>query len=61
MINQPVVKLGIVGVSRDCFPVSLTKARMKALMEEVHKAKLPEVYDCPVTIENEKDTLKALD
>ena len=30
-------------------------------MEEVHKAKLPEVYDCPVTIENEKDTLKALD
>ena len=61
MINQPVVKLGIVGVSRDCFPISLTKARMKALMEEVRKAKLPEVYDCPVTIENEKDTLKALD
>ena len=46
MINQPVVKLGIVGVSRDCFPASLTKARLAALMAEVKKAALPEVYDC---------------
>ena len=60
MINQPIVKLGIIGVSRDCFPISLTQARVAALMAEVKKAGLPEVYDCPVTIENEKDTLKAL-
>ncbi len=61
MINQPVVKLGIVGVSRDCFPASLTKARLAALMAEVKKAALPEVYDCPVVIENEVDAMKALD
>ena len=60
MINQPVVKLGIVGVSRDCFPITLTQARLAALMTEVRKANLPEVYDCPVTIENENDTMKAL-
>ena len=60
MINQPIVKLGIIGVSRDCFPISLTQARVAALMAEVKKAGLPEVYECPVTIENEKDTLKAL-
>jgi len=61
MINQPVVKLGIVGVSRDCFPIALTQARVAALMAEVKKAGLPEVYDCPVTIENEVDAMKALD
>ncbi len=60
MINQPVVKLGIVGVSRDCFPIALTQARVAALMAEVKKAGLPEVYDCPVTIENEVDAMKAL-
>ena len=60
MINQPIVKLGIVGVSRDCFPVTLTKARLAALMDEVRKAALPEVYDCPVIIENEVDTMNAL-
>ena len=61
MINQPSVKLGIVGVSRDCFPASLTKARLAALMAEVKKAALPEVYDCPVVIENEIDTMNALE
>lgn len=61
MMNQPKVKLGIVGVSRDCFPITLTRARLAAVMEEVKKAGLSEVYDCPVTIENEFDTMKALD
>lgn len=60
-MNQPKVKLGIVGVSRDCFPITLTRARLAAVMEEVKKAGLSEVYDCPVTIENEFDTMKALD
>ncbi len=61
MINQPVVKLGIVGVSRDCFPIELTRTRLAALMAEVKKAELPEVHDCPVIIENEVDAMKALD
>lgn len=61
MINQPAVKLGIVGVSRDCFPASLTRKRLAALMAEVKKAKFKGVVACPVTIENENDSLKALD
>ena len=61
MINQPTVKLGIVGVSRDCFPITLTRSRLAALMDEVKKSALPEVYDCPVVIEGEQDALKALD
>ena len=60
MINQPKVKLAVVGVSRDCFPASLTKKRVAAVMAEVKKAKLA-VVDCPVTIENEKDAMAALE
>ena len=60
MINQPKVKLAIVGVSRDCFPASLTKKRVAAVMAEANKAKL-DVVDCPVTIENEADAMKALE
>ena len=60
MINMPQIKLAVVGVSRDCFPASLTQKRLAALMAEVKKAKLPNVVACPVTIENENDTLKAL-
>ena len=59
MINQPKVKLAVVGVSRDCFPASLTKTRVAAVMAEAKKAKLA-VVDCPVTIENEIDAMKAL-
>ena len=40
MINQPKVKLALVGVSRDCFPASLTKKRVAAVMAEAKKAKL---------------------
>ena len=60
MINQPKVKLALVGVSRDCFPASLTKKRVAAVMAEAKKAKLA-VVDCPVTIENEIDAMKALE
>ena len=33
MINMPEVKIGIVAVSRDCFPESLSVNRRKALVE----------------------------
>ena len=59
MLNQAVVKLAVVGVSRDCFPASLTKKRVAAVMAEAKKAKV-DVVDCPVTIENEVDAMKAL-
>ncbi|MBO7720777.1 MAG: fucose isomerase [Kiritimatiellae bacterium] len=59
--NQPEIKLGVVGVSRDCFPVELTRRRLAALMAAVKKAGVAGVVDCPVTIENECDAMKALD
>lgn len=59
MKNVPVVKLGIVSVSRDCFPMSLSETRRKAVVKE-YSAKYGEIYDCPVCIENEKHMMAAL-
>lgn len=57
MNNIPVVKLGIVAVSRDCFPMALSERR-KAAIVEAYKG---EIFDCPTIIETEKDMVKALD
>ena len=59
MKNIPTVKLGIVAVSRDCFPMTLSEGRRNAIVKEYSKT--GEIYECPVCIENEKDMLKALD
>ena len=57
MNNIPEVKLGIIAVSRDCFPIGLSISRREAI-KAAYKGDL---YECPVTVENEKDMLKALD
>lgn len=51
MINLPKIKIGIVAVSRDCFPESLSANRRKALAE-AYKAeyKAEDIYECPITI-----------
>ena len=59
MKNIPTVKLGIVAVSRDCFPMTLSEGRRSAIVKEY--SKIGEIYECPVCIENEKDMLKALE
>ena len=51
MNNIPVVKLGLIAVSRDCFPIQLSEKR-RAAIKETYKG---ELYECPVTVENEKD------
>ncbi len=56
MTNIPVVKLGIIAVSRDCFPIQLSKTRRANIM----KAYKGDLYECPVTVENEKDMLEAV-
>ena len=38
MQNLPQIKIGIVAVSRDCFPESLSVNRRKALVEAYAKA-----------------------
>ena len=57
MKNVPEVKLGIIAVSRDCFPIGLSKARRAAIVKAYGKG----LYECPVTVENENDALKALE
>lgn len=59
LINAPEVKLAIVGVSRDCFPIELTRTRLQALGKACDKIGLS-VYLCQTIIENEQDTLAAL-
>ena len=51
MNNKPEIKIGIVAVSRDCFPESLSVNRRKALVE-AYKNKYDEadIYECPVCI-----------
>ena len=56
MQNIPEVKLGIVAVSRDCFPIALSEQRRKNIVN----AYQGELYECPVTVENELDMQKAV-
>ena len=60
MRNIPDVKLGIVAVSRDCFPVSLSVSRRRAVVAACKAAGL-EIFEAQTAVENEKDALKALD
>jgi L-fucose isomerase-like protein len=57
--NTPEVKLAIVGVSRDCFPIQLTQKRLAVLVDACKKIGM-DVFACRTIIENEKDTLAAL-
>jgi L-fucose isomerase-like protein len=58
LTNIPEVKIGIVGVSRDCFPASLTEKRLGALMAALKPTGLDAVA-CSVIVENENDAVAA--
>ena len=58
MQNIPEVKLGLVAVSRDCFPIALSEKR-RANIAACKEKGLP-VYECPVAVENEQDMLRAV-
>lgn len=60
--NIPQIKLGIVAVSRDCFPESLSVERRRALVKALNE-KYPNdnIYECPICIvESEIHMLNAL-
>jgi L-fucose isomerase-like protein len=58
LLNTPEIKLGIVGVSRDCFPAALTKKRLGDLMVALKKLNI-NAEECSVVIENENDAVAA--
>ena len=63
MKNIPTIKVGIVAVSRDCFPESLSVNRRAALVA-AYRAKYDaaDIYECPVCIvESEVQMMQALD
>ena len=62
MNNLPKIKIGVVGVSRDCFPAELTIRRRKAVCDAyAKKYDAADIYECPVTIiESEIDMKNAL-
>ena len=57
--NIPNVKCGIISVSRDCFIISLSENRRKAIVESYSK-KYGDLYEVKKTIENECDMLEAV-
>ena len=63
MINIPKIKAGIVAVSRDCFPESLSVNRRAALVAAYEKKYgKGAVYECPVCIvESEVQAMQALE
>ena len=63
MNNMPELKIGVVAVSRDCFPESLSVNRRKALVEAyAKKYDAADIYECPICIvESEIHMVQALE
>lgn len=61
--NKPKIKIGIVAVSRDCFPEPLSVNRRKALVEAyTKKYGADDIYECPICIvESEIHMVQALE
>ena len=62
MSNMPEVKIGVVAVSRDCFPESLSVTRRENLMKAYQEKYGEEgIYECPICIvESEIHMVQAL-
>jgi len=59
MKNVPQIKMGVVAVSRDCFPLELSKKRRENVISSCNKNNIP-VIEIETIIENEKDVIIAL-
>ena len=56
-MNIPKVKLGIIAVSRDCFPIQLSEQRRSNIVKAFGEG----LYECPITVENEIDAQRAIE
>ena len=59
MKNVPEVQVGIVAVSRDCFPIELSMKRRKAVKASCVQKKI-ELVECETMVEDENDVIRAL-
>ncbi|GHS87942.1 L-fucose isomerase [Synergistales bacterium] len=55
MNNIPIVKLGLIAVSRDCFVISLSERRRAAVTKACG-----DIYEAKITVENENDAREAV-
>ena len=60
MKNIPTVTLALLAVSRDCFPIELSRKRRVKVVEECKAKNIP-VVELQTIVENESDVLKALE
>ncbi len=60
MKNIPEIKLGVVAVSRDCFPIELSRTRRNRVISACRARGVPAI-EIETIIENENDVVKALD
>ena len=58
--NIPVVKLGIIAVSRDCFHITLSVKRRQNIVKACQEKGI-EVFECQTAVENEADMLRAVE
>ena len=59
-MNIPVIKMGLVATSRDCFRCQLSVRRRQAVKAACDAAGI-DIFEIPTPVENEKDAMKALD
>jgi L-fucose isomerase-like protein len=52
--------MGLIAVSRDCFPIRLSETRRAAVAAECARLRL-NIYEAKIIVENEKDMLRAVD
>lgn len=57
MNNIPKIKMGIISVSRNCFPIELSQKRRSNIVTAFGDG----LYECPICVENEIDARKAVD
>ncbi len=60
MNNMLEMKMGIVAVSRDCFPMTLSETRRKAVAA-AYRETFGDIDECPVVVESEIHMQQALD
>lgn len=60
MKNMPVIKVALVAVSRDCFPVELSQKRRQNIMDYARRMNLP-IAEIQTVVENEYNVKVVLD
>ncbi len=60
MQNIPKMKVGVIAVSRDCFPIELSRKRREKVIAACSKNNVP-VVEIDTIIENEYDVVKAVE